>query len=90
MVDDTIIGLMKEKGVKEIYLWGRSMGASTILNLLANIGVESEARDVIKSVVLDSPFSSFEEIGKETIGKNLGVPAFICSPLINMAITKIH
>lgn len=58
-VDEVVMGL-RAKGVKEVCLWGRSMGASTILNFMNNLTVDSEVREMIKFVVLDSPFASFE------------------------------
>ena len=35
---DDLINKLISKGTKEIYLWGRSMGASTILNFVSTYG----------------------------------------------------
>jgi hypothetical protein len=59
------------------------MGASTILNFLNSYNNFYTIKKNVKFVVLDSPFCSFSRISKETLSKNLGLPAFICSPLIN-------
>jgi hypothetical protein len=41
---------------------------------------------MIKFAVLDSPFCSFEQIAKETMAKNIKLPAFVCSPLVHITI----
>lgn len=65
------------------------MGASTVLNFLKIYGEDSLIKSSIKSAILDSPFVSFEQIAKETVAKNMGLPAFVCSPLVNVTINKV-
>jgi uncharacterized alpha/beta hydrolase family protein len=65
------------------------MGASTILSFLKSYGEDLSIKQIVKFAILDSPFSSFEQIAKETVAKNMGLPVFICSPLVNVAINKV-
>jgi len=51
-------------GIETIYLWGRSMGASTILNLIKTQRNDPKLKEIIKLVILDSPFASFLQISK--------------------------
>jgi pimeloyl-ACP methyl ester carboxylesterase len=48
------------RGFQKILLWGRSMGAATALMFAGTYG--DALRDVCAGLVLDSPFSSFEEL----------------------------
>lgn len=66
------------------------MGASTILNFLNNYGSLGPINKIVKFVILDSPFYSFEQIAKETVANSMSIPAFLCSPLINVAINRIY
>ena len=65
-------------GVGEIGLWGRSMGAATTL-----IYASMDKR--IKAIVVDSPFTDFRRIAKETCLAQVSVPGF----LIGLAISII-
>lgn len=65
------------------------MGASTILNFLNIYGHEDDIKSSVKYAILDSPFSSFEKIAKETTANSLKIPHFICSPLVSIALNRI-
>jgi pimeloyl-ACP methyl ester carboxylesterase len=58
--------LVKEKGQREFYLWGRSMGAVSILMFLEEFLLGERMKDFselvrVKGVVLDSPFTSVKD-----------------------------
>ena len=55
--------LRKSKKVSTIGLWGRSMGAVTVL---LYCGLYNQ-NNIIHSIVLDSPFSSLKKLAKDHI-----------------------
>lgn len=61
-------------------LWGRSMGA---VSALLHIITYHNPKDVIL-LVLDSPFSSFEQITKELALRKVSVPTFMISILLDL------
>ena len=66
--------LKSEYQIKSFILWGRSMGASTIINYLKNINNES-----IHSVILDSPFKTLKGCIKDTLKYNNNIPKIVTS-----------
>jgi alpha-beta hydrolase superfamily lysophospholipase len=52
--------LKKEKKIDQLFLWGRSMGAVSILLYLHRLG--AKAQEACQGVVLDSPFSSTKDM----------------------------
>ena len=67
----------KYKGVGNIGIWGRSMGAVTAL-LYASMD------DRIKCLVVDSPFCDFRRLAKETCLKQIKVPGFLVEGAISI------
>ena len=74
----TIVNLLeKYKGVGNIGIWGRSMGAVTAL-LFASMD------NRIKALVVDSPFCDFRRLAKETCLKQIKVPGFLVEGAISI------
>jgi len=67
----------KYPGVGNIGLWGRSMGAATTL-----IYASMDKR--IKAIVVDSPFSDFRKVAKETVLNQVHVPGFLVEGAISI------
>ncbi len=67
----------KYPGVGDIGLWGRSMGAATTL-----IYASMDKR--IKAIVVDSPFSDFRKVAKETVLNQVHVPGFLVEGAISI------
>jgi len=67
----------KYPGVGDIGLWGRSMGAATTL-----IYASMDKR--IKAIVVDSPFSDFRKVAKETVLNQIHVPGFLVEGAISI------
>ena len=67
----------KYPGVGDIGLWGRSMGAATTL-----IYASMDKR--IKAIVVDSPFSDFRKVAKETVLNQVNVPGFLVEGAISI------
>ena len=76
-VKDIVDFVEKYPGVGEIGLWGRSMGASTAL-----IYASMDKR--IKAIVVDSPFSDFRKLAKETCLAFLHIPGFLIEGAISV------
>lgn len=55
--------LVKDRGATRIILWGNSMGAATILHYLGRPDI-GEHRELVKIVILDSPFADLTLIVK--------------------------
>ena len=55
--------------VSKVALWGRSMGAATALMFLA------ENQDKAQAVVVDSCFSSFQDVVNHLAANQFGIPA---------------
>ena len=64
-------------GVGEIGLWGRSMGAATTL-----IYASMDKR--IKAIVVDSPFTDFRRVAKETCMAQVSIPGFLIEGAISI------
>ena len=74
----TVITEVLSRGNTKIHLWGRSMGASTIIQYLS----QTKQIDNIISCVLDSPFSSLWKVIKEFGKKKTKIPEFIIEHVI--------
>jgi triacylglycerol esterase/lipase EstA (alpha/beta hydrolase family) len=61
---DLLVNVLRKKGIDKINLWGRSMGAATILYFLKVYGEKEYIKNMVRFTVLDSPFCSFEQIAK--------------------------
>lgn len=77
-----VIGfLYKEKGIKEVAVWGRSMGASTAIVYAAKyLRVEVKVR----GIVLDSPFKDLEKLVKEVAADRTGLPKIMFQPVVGV------
>lgn len=64
------------RGVTEITLWGRSMGAVSALMYAAN------PHPNVKGLILDSPFKDLGKLIKETAAERTGLPKFLFRPLL--------
>jgi pimeloyl-ACP methyl ester carboxylesterase len=84
-----LVNALRERGVENVNLWGRSMGASTILYFLKVYGEREIAKSMVRVTVLDSPFCSFEQIAMEMVGRNSLLPGFVCSPLVHVTMRKV-
>ena len=73
----------KYPGVGDIGLWGRSMGAATTL-----IYASMDKR--IKAIVVDSPFSDFRKVAKETCLAQIHVPGFLIEGAISIIGKSIY
>ena len=74
-----IITFLKESGLsQEIFLWGRSMGAATVLlyNLIYN-------DPNITGLILDSPYSNLRSLALEIAQISIKLPKFMLNPIIN-------
>lgn len=60
----------KQPGVGKIGLWGRSMGAATVL-------MYSSGDNRIKAICVDSPFCDFKVLAKELCKKYANIPGFV-------------
>ena len=76
-VGNVIDFIEKIPGVGRIGLWGRSMGAATTM-----IYAHRDKR--IKAICLDSPFSDFNKLAKELTLKNIKLPEFLISTVLNI------
>lgn len=62
--------ISKLPGVGKIGLWGRSMGAATVL-------LYSCTDKRISCICMDSPFSDFRALAKDLCNKNIAMPGFL-------------
>ena len=62
--------ISKLPGVGKIGLWGRSMGAATVL-------LYACTDERINAICMDSPFSDFRTLAKELCTKNISIPNFL-------------
>jgi pimeloyl-ACP methyl ester carboxylesterase len=70
--------------VIEFSLWGRSMGAVTILYYLTKqYYANHKTGTLVTSVVLDSPFSNMRKLMYEIGANNVGLPEFVFLPVVN-------
>ena len=76
-------------GFKEFIIWGRSMGAVASLLYAIKLAEKAETNhnslrklDKIKCLVLDSPFSSFDEITRHIAKKKFSVPEFLVDTMV--------
>ena len=68
--------------VKEIGLWGRSMGAVTALRYL-------KVNTDIKVAIMDSPFKSLKDLIIDLCKRNSKIPAFILSGALKIISSTI-
>lgn len=80
---------MLELGYENVILWGRSMGASVILQTLKSFQNTSIFKSV-KYVVADSPFSNFHKLSLEFIQKIAGLPFFLGKIVSDTLVTKVE
>jgi hypothetical protein len=78
--------LVMTRKVKDVCLWGRSMGAVTAL-LFASQGKHKE---LVRSCIYDSPFRSLKRLIKELASEKTGLPQFIFSAIIPMIDNRIQ
>ena len=69
--------LERMPGVRNIGLWGRSMGAATTL-----LYAPTDKR--IKCIVVDSPFSDFRLLAKEICKSNVNIPSLLIEGAISI------
>jgi pimeloyl-ACP methyl ester carboxylesterase len=78
----SIISFLQELGtVSKISLWGRSMGAATSLMY------SSQGDNSITSMVVDSPFTSLEEIIKDLVH---GVQNWVPNAAVKLATSAMR
>lgn len=79
-----VINYLQEKeGVREVSLWGRSMGAVTIVYFFLNCYRKVLSKGMkVKDVVLDSPFGDLRRLMQELGGRSFNLPEFVFNPLI--------
>ena len=82
-VKDIVDFVEQYPGVGEIGLWGRSMGATTAL-----IYASMDKR--IKAIVVDSPFSDFRKLAKETCLSFLHIPSFLIEGAISVVGKSVY
>lgn len=70
---EVIVEYLESEGVSRIVLWGWSMGASTALMYAAL----NTCNPVLRGMVLDSPFTTFQEVTNHTISRVLGPMKFM-------------
>lgn len=81
-----IIAMLKQLGVKEkIFLWGRSMGAATVLYYL----LKNPQDPSISGVILDSPYSNLKNLALDIANESTKLPKFMLKPFINSIEKKI-
>ena len=78
---DTVNFLKCSFNLEKFILWGRSMGAASIL-LGARFCVPS-----VKGIILDSPYSSVDDLMKE-IAKKIGCPSLLINSAVHIAKAK--
>lgn len=81
---------LQDIGMKEFYLWGRSMGAATIVNFMnkfRNTGLDVMGK--IKYLVIDSTYVSLKSVVKEFANSLYNIPQFLASPFIGAVFRKI-
>lgn len=76
--------LKKDYGVKNIVLWGRSMGAATILMAYPRLD-----KDNLMAVILDSPFSSVKRVYRNAVKKVINLPDMVIDLIYKYAKNKI-
>ena len=74
--------LRKELGVKNIILYGRSMGAVSSL-------LYSEMDPNLKACILDSPFCNFPKLCEEILSNKFFIPSLMSNLLIDSARKRI-
>ena len=74
--------LRKELGVKNIILYGRSMGAVSSL-------LYSEMDPNLKACILDSPFCNFQRLCEEILSNKFFIPSVMSNLLIDSARKRI-
>ena len=74
-LDQILLSLKDKHGFNQFILWGRSMGATTVLRMMVIYSkIIIQQNIYIQYLVLDSPFCSFQKIAKELITKQTGLP----------------
>lgn len=73
-------------GYSEIFLWGRSMGAATIILLLS---CHQELQKNIVGVVLDSPFGNLRKMCVNMARQTTSLPKFIINPALSSIRKKV-
>ena len=74
--------LRKELGIKNIILYGRSMGAVSSL-------LYSEMDQNLKACILDSPFCNFPRLCEEILSNKFFIPSVMSNLLIDSARERI-
>ena len=74
---------LRSKGFKKFVLWGRSMGAVATLLYSATYNPPD-----VSLLVLDSAFSSFEDVSKELTNKKTKLPLFMIEVAVEILKTK--
>lgn len=72
--------LRLENGFKNIVLWGRSMGAATILLSYSRLEKEN-----LLAIVLDSPFSSVSRVYRNAVKKVITLPDVVIDMIYKYA-----
>jgi alpha-beta hydrolase superfamily lysophospholipase len=73
-VESIIEHLSSKEKFRNFFLWGRSMGAATAIRYCAAFGEE-----VIKGLVLDSPFSDAKTMICDILAEEKNMPRFLTS-----------
>ena len=74
-----IITMLKESGLADdIFLWGRSMGAVTVLNYMLKYKDQK-----ISGLILDSPYCNLRNLAIEMAQSSIKLPKFMISPFVD-------
>lgn len=84
-LDAVIENIVKTTPIKDLFLWGRSMGAVTAL-LFASYG---KHRGLLRGCIYDSPFRSLKRLIKELASEKTGLPQFFFAPFIPLVNARI-
>lgn len=80
-----------QEKVAEFCLWGRSMGAVTILYYLTKqyFWNNLHSNIIIRAIVLDSPFSNMQKLMYEIGSSKISLPDFVFTPVINSIMERV-
>lgn len=72
----TILSYLRNEGIGEVILWGRSMGAVAAL-------MYASRHAGVRAVIADSPFASMKELLRDVIHSYIRLPDFLTNYLIS-------
>ena len=83
---ESIVSMIRNKNNDKIFLWGRSMGAATIICYLS----QTKQIDSIIGCILDSPYSNLWKLICEFGKSRVNLPDFILEQVVELLRKRIQ